>query len=148
MIFGMIERYLEQNSSYDDYIHFAGKLYKRLLARGHDGATLRPLFLQAHHRARAKANTAPEPAAPDANDQRSLRRHLEYHPCDLPRLAIRRLFDAHCAPIMETLPFEPLTIAYSKPKSLGRYVTPTTLHEAPGLPASKYLGEHQQGLDP
>ena len=80
MVFGILARCYKHNSVREDYIHFAGLLYKRLLARGHNGATLRPLFLQAHCNAKA----APAPIAPASvppnNDKQRLFLHFEYHP--------------------------------------------------------------------
>jgi hypothetical protein len=126
-IYGLLWCYREQNTFYSDYLHFASLLYRRLLDRGHQKKDIRPIFLEAHRRIEADAKRpATEPAeasqATPAPNSKRLFLHIEHHPCDIPRSEIRRIWDNH--------------------------VTKAKLFEAPGRPASYYMGEYKQGLAP
>ena len=65
--------------------------------------------------------------------------HWEYHPNDIPRRLIRRLYNKHLAEIlMDNLGYNQLTVAYSRPKNLRELLTKAKLYEVPGLEASTY----------
>ena len=66
--------------------------------------------------------------------------HLEYHPCDISRKQIRTIYEATCGALFrDILGVKQTTIAYSRPTNVRNLVTKAKLHQAPGLPASKYL---------
>ena len=61
----------------------------------------------------------------------------------------RKLYNQHCKELFERILRVRLPIiTYSRPKNIGDYVTQARLHEGPHHPASKYLGEYKQGLNP
>ncbi|KAL7525968.1 hypothetical protein ACHAWF_003915, partial [Thalassiosira exigua] len=152
-IFGLLRRYHEQNTLYSDYLHFAARLFRNLLARAWRAEDIRPIFIEAHRKIKHESlqPQPPPPAAapPPEEDEKRLFLHFQYHPHDVPRRTIRRLYDQHCGEeLRNALSVQPPTIAYSRPKNIKDYVAQARLHEAPGRPASYYLGEHDQGLAP
>ena len=150
IVFSLLRRYHEQNSNIDDYYYFMKTLYRNLRARAHTSAALKPIFHEAHNRIIAEATTkATDTQAEDEDDERkNIILHLQYHPNDMPRKEVRKLYDRHCKELFERiLRVRPPIIAYSRPKNIGDYVTQARLHEGPRHPASKYLGEYKQGLN-
>jgi hypothetical protein len=112
VIYSLLRRYHEQNTYRADYIYFGSKLYHRLLPRGHKAEDIKSIFLQAHSKidTTGKLNQAPttDPTSAlpcDPSSQVSKKRflclHFEYHPSDIPRRTIRRLFEKHL-PNIET----------------------------------------------
>ena len=153
VIHGRLRAYKEQNTYYADYLKFARLLYKRLIARGWSPSYLKPIFLKAHAKLKAIATqpTSEPSTPPTVNTSAKLRKlflHLQYHPEDVPRRVIRGLYDTYCAKFGELLGVEPITIAYSRAENIGDLATGARLYQAPGLPASHYMGEFKQGLDP
>ena len=83
------------------------------------------------------------------SDDESLYIHLEYHPDDISRQKLRQLYDQYCGELfLKELGIERPTIAYSRPKNVGDYVTQAKLHQAPGKSSSIIMGEYKQGLNP
>ena len=177
IIHSLLRRYYEQNSNINDYFYFMRELYNNLRARAHTSYALKPIFHKAHNHIVAAAkrpstrqppilnngtvnstipnhtnNTAIDKRAnkqPEDDDLHNIILHLEYHPSDIPRKEVRRLYDQHCKELFKNLlRVQPPIIAYSRPKNIGDYVTQARLHEGPNHPASKYLGEYNQGSDP
>ena len=152
VIYGLLRRYYEQNSRPSDYKTIAALLYRRLLDRVHQPKDQQPIFLWAHKKIQSTFTfptltpTAQPPPPP--NTKRCLFLHLEYHPCDIPRREVRRLYDKYCGGIERFLGLETLTITYSRPKNLGDIATQARLFEAPEQQASTYMGEYDQGLAP
>ena len=55
---------------------------------------------------------------------------------------MRRLYEQHLGEaIQEELGLDKPIVAYSRPTNLGDLVTQAKFHEAPGFPASFYMGE-------
>ena len=49
-IYGLLQRYHQQNTYYSDYIKFASVLYRNLLAQAHSRDEICPIFLEAHNK--------------------------------------------------------------------------------------------------
>ena len=142
-IYGLIGRYFCHNTHRRDFIRFTRLLFRRLLDRGWDASYLLPLFLAAcrHVQERAKAPPAP-PSCLATEKKKNLFLHLKYHRDDVPRTEVRRLYEQHLGvAIEEELGLDKPIVAYSRPTNLGDLVTQAKFHEAPGFPASFYMGE-------
>ena len=75
--------------------------------------------------------------------------HLVFHPDDVPRKRIQELYQLHCADLLrDECRIERPTIAYSRPRNLGDYLTKTKLYQAPGESSSTIMGEYKDGLNP
>ena len=151
-IYGLLSRYHAQNTYRDDYLYFVRLLYRRLLARGWERKLLRDFFLESSSRIEERSrrpcnSTTPPP--PEIKDEERLFIHVEYHPDDISRKRIQELYSKHCAELFQDkLDIKRPTIAYSRPKNIGDYVTTAKLHQAPGQTASIIMGEYKNGLNP
>ena len=151
-IYGLLSRYHAQNTYRDDYLYFVRLLYRRLLARGWERKLLREFFLESSSRIEERSrrpcnSTTPPP--PEIKDEERLFIHVEYHPDDISRKRIQELYSKHCAELFQDkLDIKRPTIAYSRPKNIGDYVTTAKLHQAPGQTASIIMGEYKNGLNP
>ena len=76
--------------------------------------------------------------------------HFEYHPENVPRPLIRKLYYKHLGEFEEELGLAPPKIAYSRPNNLGEIAAPAKLYEAPGRDAGTHLKEYTEsrGLVP
>ena len=89
------------------------------------------------------------PADTTNRRRRRLFLHIQYHPDDISRPHLRRLYEEHLGGhVRAQLRIERPIIAYSRPRSIGDYIVQAKLHEAPGRDASTIMGEYTQGLDP
>ena len=151
-IYGLIRRYHAQNTYRHDYIHFVILLYRRLLERGWDRAYIRGLISEATATIESDNTKKRPPPARDGEEDDDIPRlflHLQYHPHDIPRQEIQQEYQRHCAKLFKKeLGIDRPTIAYSRPKNVGDYVTQAKLHQAPGRLASTIMGELEQGLSP
>ena len=148
-IYGLLSRYFAQNTYRKDYIHFVVLLYRRLLDRGWTREQIYPIFVDAATRIESKPTSNTPPSKKDASSDDALFIHLQYHPYDIARQDIRRLYDEHLSKTLEnsirvTCP----TIAYSRLRNISEYVTQAKLHEPPGYTSESKMGEYQDGLDP
>ena len=147
-IYGLINRYYHQNTHRRDYIYYAASLYKRLLQRGWGGTYIKPIILQACEKMerRSGPDDHPNTAAALGNStvESSADRlfiHLQYHPDDIPRRELQQLYDKHCAQVFQReIGLGRPTIAYSRPRNIGEYVTQAKYHQAPGREASVIMG--------
>jgi hypothetical protein len=151
-VYGLINRYYAQNTYRKDYLDVVVKLYRRLLARGWDRVFIRQLILEATSRVEGRANTTTSTTRSererDANE-RALRLHIQFHPNDISRREYRSLYEHHLGELLrEELDVECPTVAYSRQRNIGDYVTQAKLHQAPGKSASTIMGEFRQGLEP
>ena len=149
-IYGQLYRYFEHNSRYSDYIKFAVLLFQRLLARGHRESNIKPIFIEAHKRILDRRRT-PNETNTQADSGTPLFLHFEYHPRDVPRTEIRRLYNKHLGQIAEDyLGVAPPIVAYSRPQNLGEVTSQAKLYEAPGRDAATHLAEYslRRGLAP
>jgi len=143
LIFGNLQRYWKQNTHTSDYTKMATDFRQHLLARGHRSSDIDPIFLAAA----THIDTAPERPNVSVGTAPKLFLHWEYHPKDLPRKQIRSLFNETCGAALATA-LTPkgkrphlgrLTIAYSKPKSIGNALCQTKLSEPLGQRVSDYV---------
>jgi hypothetical protein len=125
LIFGQLRRFWLQNSHTSDFIHCTHAFFNHLLARGHDSINIRRLFLLAA--ARLDLPTTLTPAKrPGPTAERPVFLHVEYHPRQIERLDIQKVYGELCAgtfretPNKENIPtgIGRLTIAYSRPPNL------------------------------
>jgi len=154
-IYGLINRYYAQNTYRKDYVHFVRRLYTHLLERGWTHEYLSTTIIEASRVIEKRGNNLHPPTTPPTNtttedeEENRLFIHLQYHPDDIPRQRVRTIYDATCGDLFSReLGIGRPTIAYSRPPNIGDKITQAKLHQAPGKPASYYLGEYIQGLSP
>ena len=156
-IFGILRTYWHQNSKYSDFVHFAKLLFKRHVMQGWDQAVLRDLFLSALNKLKclleaplpANVNVTPTPPSqeeeaniiqPPVENPKLQFLHMQFHPGDIPRKEIRKIYNNTCADTLgELVGIEKFIVAYSKPKTIGGVVAKPQSFEAPGNEVSKYL---------
>lgn len=154
-IYGLINRYYAQNTYRKDYVHFVRRLYTHLLERGWTHEYLSTTIIEASRVIEKRGNNLHPPTTPPTNtttedeEENRLFIHLQYHPDDIPRQRVRTIYDTTCGDLFSReLGIGRPTIAYSRPPNIGDKITQAKLHQAPGKPASYYLGEYIQGLSP
>ena len=139
LVYGTLRRYWLQNTMQKDYVNMATKFFHRLQARGHRPEDLKPLFTEA---AKSFAHLDPNEVLPKKKKTQSneslLFFHSECHPSDVPRRAIRQLYNETCGPIQEQLNPK-FTVACSRPQNIKEKLTRTQLNEPEGSQATDYL---------
>ena len=126
-----------QNSRHSDYIHFASLLFKRLAQRGWDKQVIKEYILQADARL---SNPTQQIEKPTYKNKEMLILHWIYHPNDIPRKLLRRLYDTHCKELFNNqLDIKQFIIAYHAAPTLRSAVTKAKLIQEPGKEASKYF---------
>eukprot|EP00584_Thalassiosira_punctigera_P014158 CAMPEP_0172561380 /NCGR_PEP_ID=MMETSP1067-20121228/92698_1 /TAXON_ID=265564 ORGANISM="Thalassiosira punctigera, Strain Tpunct2005C2" /NCGR_SAMPLE_ID=MMETSP1067 /ASSEMBLY_ACC=CAM_ASM_000444 /LENGTH=92 /DNA_ID=CAMNT_0013351409 /DNA_START=100 /DNA_END=375 /DNA_ORIENTATION=- len=88
--------------------------------------------------ARLQPTTRPDTIPRVGLAERKLFLHLTYHPNDIPRPVVCRLYEKHCSRIQDILDLEPITITYSRPTNIRDRIAPTKLHEAPDRSSTFY----------
>jgi hypothetical protein len=151
-VYGLTRRYYAQNTFRHDYIMFVRLLYRRLLNRGWNRDFMRKLVLEACAAVKRKAALPPAPVILDQainDEEERLFLHVVYHPDDISRKRIQELYQQPCGDLFRAeLGIVRPTIAYSRPKNIGDYITKAKLHQAPGQTSSIILGEFKNGLAP
>ena len=148
-IYGLIGRYYAQNSYRKDYIYFVTTLYRHLLDRSWDREFIRRLILEATSTIESRSSATTPASSRVTDDEDNLFIHLEYHPNDIGRKKLKSLYDEHCGTLFhKEMGISEPTIAYSRPKNIGDFITQAKLHQAPGQTASILMGEYKQGLYP
>ena len=140
-IYGLLRTYYRQNSKFDDFVAISRLLYLRHLRQGWDHAVLKEVFVSALNKLKSKLE-APAPLAPadPVPPESRLFFHMEYHPKDIPRREVRKIFaDTLEAAIREESGIEQFTIAYSKPTTIGSVIAKAQLHQEEGYEVSKYI---------
>ena len=137
VIFGLVRHYYEQNSDKKDFMYFTNLLLTRLVSRGWDPFYIRPIFYNAIH----KAKNQPENQKNSPKKRNQLFLHFNYHPSDIPRRTIRKIYQEE---LMDTLtqelhPDSTVTVCYSRPKNIQDIVAKATLFQVEGKEVSKYL---------
>ena len=149
MIYSLMKTYSYQNSHQRDYEGEVIFLFNHLIARGWPKNSLKAYILHADTSIRNslpptnqladQAEAIPSTSAEDSGKDR-LFFHLPYHPYDIPRKHIRRLYDQHCANIFSKhRGIKEFTVAYSRHKNLKELLTRAKLHQAPNRAASTFL---------
>ena len=147
-VYSLINRYYRHNTNRKDYIFYVAELYRHLLNRGWEIIYIRQLIMDATTKIEERGSRPRTPPTSKSDDE-SLYIHLEYHPDDISRQKLRQLYDKCCGELfLKELGIERPTIAYSRPKNIGDYVTQAKLHQAPGKSSSIIMGEYKQGLNP
>ena len=151
LIFGNIKRYWIQNSKRADFLSTAGAFYGHLLNRGYTPEMLNPLFQEVAtsiDTKAAKRATNPEQLWPTPLPEQDKRLfiHWEFHPLDIGRAAIRKIYNETLSPaLLESgLTVSQMTIAFTVPRNIGQCLTRTQLEEDPGSRVSSLL----EPLDP
>ena len=156
IIFQLLKKYKAQNTKHSDYIKYTMFLYRNHLERGHLPSTIRPYFREANRKVlqqekekaqQSQQESSNEPSPPTSNSRPSFL-HFFYGRNELPSRIVRRLHDAHCPDFEIRLGLAPPKMCHSRAKNIGNLASQTRLHEPPGRPASYFIGEHHQGLDP
>ena len=152
-IYGLISRYFVQNTYRRDYIKFTVLLYRRLLARGWQKEVIYPIFIDAATKIESKPQPQPQPVTTtptkDTTLDDAIFLHLPYHPNDISRRDLRRLFEEHCGnAFFDELEIKRIIIAYSRLRNIGEYITQAKLHEPADVTSETIMGEYLDGLDP
>eukprot|EP00956_Cyclotella_meneghiniana_P033176 scaffold94125_cov40-Cyclotella_meneghiniana.AAC.1 len=131
-VFGLIRRYHAQNTHRKDFIAIVRLFYLRLLNRGWERTYIRKLILEACSYVDRINHTPDTPGTQPTGDG-----------------LVQELYELHCADLLcNECGIERPTIAYSRPRNLGDYLTKTKLYQAPGESSSTIMGEYKDGLDP
>jgi hypothetical protein len=143
IIFSLLKTYYHQNSEYSDFMKLTNLLFKRHIKQGWDQAVIKNVFKSALTKL-FKINHEPIPPAycqtPKANPQERLFFHMEFHPQDIPREHVRRIYQETCGDVLkDEIGIERLTMAYSRPRTIGNIVAKAKLLEAEGKEVSKYI---------
>ena len=139
LIFGNLRKYLLQNSKKEDYQAITLLFYDRIVARGHDPAMVKDMFLDAAKRLDDIAAGKIRPKAKvDRNQQ--LFFHTEYHP-SISRQAIRQAYESATNNFADVdgIDIRQFTVALSRPQNLRDLLISSRLHEAPGREVSTHL---------
>ena len=147
-IYGLINRYYAQNTYRKDYANIVRLLYHRICERGWDSQYIHDLIINASRHVETKSTTQQQQATlqqQNETERDDIFIHLQYHPDDISRRQLRRIYEDHLAvPLKREIDINRAVVAYSKPKNIGDYVTQAKLHQAPGETASIIMGEYKQ----
>ena len=154
IIYQLMKKYNAQNTRHSDFIRYTKCLYGRHLERGHSASVVRPYFLKAQHKLNqavqqpGEDRVDPAPSIQQTNKNRPSYLHFEYHQNDILGRTVRRIYNAHWSDFEQKLGLSPPRMCYSRPKNIDDLTTQAKLHEPPSKPASYFMGEYQQGLNP
>ena len=144
LVCGQLLRFWKQNSLTSDYIKFTKAFFEHLVNRGYDRETLKEHFSKAAERLDSKR----EKTKSNEQDQNSIFFHLQHHPHQIPKRALRDCFDAHCAKTFKVakkpegiypLNINRLIVAYSRAPNLRDKLCSARLPDLPGQNASDIL---------
>ncbi len=143
IIFSLLRTYYRQNSKNSDFVYFASLLFKRHVMQGWDPGVLKDIFTIALKKV-TKPEQIPTPIATDIADslkpQQRLFYHMEYHPNDIPRHLVRKIYSDECKSTFKAeIGVEQFTMAYSHPKTIGNIITKAKLFEVNGREVSKFI---------
>ena len=141
IIYSLLHTYMRQNTREADYQEMALKLFRRHAASGWSRVLLKDIHLQLKNPHLPLTETSSASSSEDASKE-LLFLHMEYGQKDLPRKAVREIYDSTCREVFEGLGIKGFVTAYSRSNNIKDLVTRAKLHQAPGHEASKYnLGE-------
>ena len=145
VIFSLLKNFKHQNTEKTDYIKMVTLLFRRLIARGWNSHYLLPIFIEADNHT---VPTTPPPPKRQTLPRDTIILHMEYHPHDIPRKIVRKIFEKNCSALSnyrcdsgEELGIKKLIIAYSRPKNLQDILSPTTLNQAEDKRVTEIMGE-------
>ena len=82
--------------------------------------------------------------APSLKPQQRVFYHMEFHPNDIPRHLVRKIYSDECRSIFKAeMGIEQFTMAYSRPKTIGNIITKGKLFEVNGREVSKFITGEQ-----
>ena len=145
IIFSLLRTYMRQNTREADYQSVALKLFHRHAARGWNRVLLKDIILKADKKIRQQLKNPP-PTPPEAcsvslsedTNKEQLFLHMEYGQNDIPRKAVREIYNSTCREVFEEMGIKKFIIAYSRSNNIKELMTRAKLHQAPGHEASKY----------
>jgi len=141
LVFGFAKRAKALCTTHEDHIPFMKKTVTRLLDRGHDPATIHPIF----HKALKVFN---DTSRKEMITNKPLFLHLPYNPVDPPSSRIQRAFQngivqplgyAHITELQTmndfggTADFNSLIICYNRQQNLGNILSPCKLLLGPSF---------------
>ena len=130
VVFGLLQTYKWQNSLRSDFLAQAKDLFNRLVARGWDHNLLCKMFINTIHRV---DNPPPHIQNPteELNNKQMLFFHMQYHPYDIPRNIVRKIYTEECEDYFrDNLDIQRYIVAYSRPENIWDITTSSTLHQA------------------
>ena len=108
------------------------------------GCCLRTSSLRRTKKSANSSKTLPQPLQKHAlslsedTNKEQLFLHMEYGQNDIPRKAVREIYDSTCREVFEEMGIKKFVIAYSRSNNIKELMTRAKLHQAPGHEASKY----------
>jgi hypothetical protein len=150
LIFGQLRRFWLQNTHTDDYIRCASAFQQNLVARGHDTEEVSKLFrlAAASYNQQAKHKRA---TLTDSTSHERVFLHMDFHPRQIARTEIQRVFRNVCAKsFRETTNqalyptgIEQLTIAHHRPPNLRDLLCSTKMVQ----PENERVSDHIKHLE-
>ena len=115
-IYGILRTYWYQNSKYSDFVRKSSLLFQRHLKQRWDQAVLKELFVSALNKLKSQleapdipTDVTPTPPsqsqneedqlAPPEEDPEMLFLHLQFHPGDIPRREVRKIYEDTCGEV-------------------------------------------------
>jgi hypothetical protein len=140
-VIGNVIRYWKQNTSIKDFGQLLTQFAEHLCRRGHETRKVTEGIEKATKYIDEGLLSRSNSTKMSATNKRTLFLHWKYHPNDITRQALRRLYG-------ETLAgkdgFDKMTICYSRPRNLREALTKTSLLEPEGERVSDLINS----LDP
>ena len=106
-------------------------------AQGHHPQSGQKIRQQLSNSPPAPSEASSASPSEDANKEH-LFLHMEYGQNDLPRKAVREIYDSTCREVFEEMGIKKFVIAYSRSNNIKELMTRAKLHQPPGHEASKY----------
>ncbi|KAL7479703.1 hypothetical protein ACHAW6_005428, partial [Cyclotella cf. meneghiniana] len=121
VIFSLLWIYYHQNSEYSDFVHFSNLLYKHHIMQDWEKTFFKKVFNNDFIMLITKPSTASTTHATDPADlQDPLIFHMGYHPMDVPRMIIKKIYREECKKVLQKEPeVKQLIIAYSHHNTIG-----------------------------
>jgi hypothetical protein len=140
-VIGTNKRYFEQNSNKTDFISITKLFFQRLVARGWDPSIEKPIFISAFNKIKTTSTTETTKNSPSSTGRRQLYIHFIYHPLDIPRSQIRKIYEDEIqGTIMQEINSDAkLAICYSRPRNIQDVLAKAALFEPEGKEVSKYI---------
>jgi hypothetical protein len=120
IVTGNVIRYWKQNTNITDFGQLITQFAERLCRRGHEARTVAEGIKKATKYMDEDLSSRVNSTSNSTTDERTLFLHWQYHPNDITRQQLRRLYD-------ETLAgkdgFDKMTICHSRPRNLREALT-------------------------
>lgn len=139
LIYGRLRSYWNQNTYQRDFHKMRQHLWSKLIDRGYTTQQLQPLFQTAMNKIHSQEQTI---ATPNADDDKPLFFHLEYHPRGVQRPQIRTAYQNILSPLF---PDRRLIVAQHRPRNNIRdRICSTKLDDVPNSNPSDMYNQLQQ----